>query len=91
VALNLVISSAAITDLDLVEETELSWDQVLEFRRDSDARLKYRRLVRWLDSELRDKPAEDRPSGYSCPAVSIMAPSPAPTSARAPAPAALPN
>jgi len=53
------ILMAAIADIKLVEESELSWEQVMEFRRDSDARIKYRRLVRWLDNELQSKPAEE--------------------------------
>ena len=43
---------SAITDLALVEEASLDWEQVLEFRKDSDARMKYRRFVRWITSEL---------------------------------------
>jgi hypothetical protein len=44
---------AAITDVALVREDELSWEQVLEFRRDDKARTKYRRFVRWVDMELK--------------------------------------
>lgn len=42
---------AAISDCSLVDEKALSWDQILEFRRDTEARRKYRRLVRWIDTE----------------------------------------
>jgi hypothetical protein len=44
---------AAIVDVGLVEEGELSWEQVLEFRQDADSRIKYRRFVRWIDDELK--------------------------------------
>lgn len=61
----------AITSLEIVNEKGLSWEQVLEFRRDREARKKYRRLVRWLDAELRaTAPSdvigamEDRLDGY---------------------------
>jgi hypothetical protein len=36
-----------ISDIALVEEEKLSWEQVLEFRRDKSARRKYRRFIRW--------------------------------------------
>jgi hypothetical protein len=65
------VLTTAITNLEIVNEKELSWKQVLEFRRDREARRKYRRLVRWLDAELRAKaPAdvigamEERLDGY---------------------------
>ena len=44
---------AAIRDIALVDESSLSWQQILDFRHDTEARTKYRRIVRWLDSELR--------------------------------------
>ncbi len=43
---------AAISDCSLVDESALSWGQVLDFRRDAEARKKYRRLVRWIDTEI---------------------------------------
>ncbi|MCP3998852.1 MAG: hypothetical protein GY722_27840 [bacterium] len=48
------VLAAALSDLQIVDESQLSWEQVLEFRRDSDARLKYRRLMRWIDSQLNE-------------------------------------
>jgi hypothetical protein len=42
----------AIIDIALVDEASLSWEQVIEFRKDAEARTKYRRLVRWIDTEL---------------------------------------
>jgi hypothetical protein len=50
---------AAITDVGLVDEKAISWDQVLEFRKDIDARTKYRRFVRWIDAELRAQSASE--------------------------------
>ena len=39
-------------DLDIVDEEQLSWEQVMEFRADEDARDKYKRLLHWLDKEM---------------------------------------
>ncbi len=51
--------TAALTDLQIVDESQLSWDQVLEFRKDREARIKYRRLTRWIDTEIKERsPAE---------------------------------
>jgi hypothetical protein len=36
-------------------EDELSWEQVLEFRRDTEVREKLRRMRRWFTLELQDK------------------------------------
>ena len=46
------VLTAALTNLQIVKEEDLSWEQVEEFRRDDSARQKYRRLVRWIDREL---------------------------------------
>lgn len=46
---------ATLNDIPTVSESQLEWDQVLEFRRDMDSQLKYRRLVRWIDGELKAK------------------------------------
>lgn len=43
---------ASVSELELVDEAQLTWEQVLEFRRDRETRAKYRRFVHWLDSEL---------------------------------------
>jgi len=43
---------AALRELDVVDEDELTWEQVLAFRQDSAARRDYRRLVHWLDSTM---------------------------------------
>jgi len=39
----------------LVDEDSLTWEQVQEFRKDTEARAKYKRLVRWIDEELKTK------------------------------------
>ncbi len=46
---------ATLCDLDIVDESHLSWDQVLEFRKDSEASRKLRRMTSWLDSEMAGK------------------------------------
>jgi hypothetical protein len=38
--------------MDLLDESALRWDQVLEFRKDADAARKVRWFLRWLDVEL---------------------------------------
>ena len=47
---------AALRELDVINEAALSWEQVLEFRRDKASRASYRRLVHWLDGEMAHKP-----------------------------------
>jgi hypothetical protein len=47
---------AALSGLGITNEKELSWDQVIEFRNDSAAKTKLRRLRHWLDSTIMDKP-----------------------------------
>jgi hypothetical protein len=42
----------ALDGLHVVDENRLTWEQVLEFRRDQKIRDDYRRLVHWLDREL---------------------------------------
>lgn len=46
-----------LSNLSIVDEDRLQWSQVREFRRDKEARRKYRRLLRWLDSNMIGKPA----------------------------------
>jgi hypothetical protein len=45
-----------LSSVEVVDESKLEWQQVLEFRRDAEARRKYRRFVHWLDSEMVGKP-----------------------------------
>jgi len=49
------VLSAAISNVAMVNERDLSWEQIIEFRKDAEARVKYRRFVRWVDAELRSK------------------------------------
>lgn len=45
------ILATAISNCRLVDEAALTWEQVMELRNDTEARQKYRRLVRWIDPE----------------------------------------
>lgn len=49
---------ATLVDLDIVDEAQLSWEQILQFRGDTEARRKYMSLVHWLDREMAGKSAE---------------------------------
>jgi hypothetical protein len=51
--------TAAISNIAMVDEKSLDWNQVIEFRKDADTRMKYRRLVRWIDNELKEKKPEE--------------------------------
>jgi hypothetical protein len=53
------VLTAAISDCGLVDEETLTWEQVHEFRRDAEARTKYRRLVRWIEAELRTRSPDE--------------------------------
>jgi hypothetical protein len=53
----LEIVVAAIDALQIVDEEQLTWEQVTEVRRDVGARRKYRRLIHWFDAEMIGKPA----------------------------------
>jgi hypothetical protein len=50
---SIVIS--ALRNLDIVDEHQLQWDQVVEFREDPKAKKAYRRLLHWLDKEMLGK------------------------------------
>jgi hypothetical protein len=41
-----------LENLQIVDEKGLSWDQVVSFREDTEARKKYRRFLHWLDKEM---------------------------------------
>ncbi len=43
---------AMIANVLVVDENELNWEQVCEFRRDADARSAYRMFIHWLDKEM---------------------------------------
>ena len=44
--------SVTISALEIVDESQLTWDLVQEFRKDQVARTKLRRFIHWLDGEL---------------------------------------
>lgn len=46
---------AIITNIQLVDESNLEWEQVLEFRNDKDSLWKYRKLRNWLQDSLEGK------------------------------------
>jgi hypothetical protein len=43
---------AALANLQIPDESALTWDQVIQFRQDPEAKASYRRLVHWADKEL---------------------------------------
>jgi hypothetical protein len=43
---------AVLNDLEIADEKQLTWEQVVEFRKDEDNRRKYKRFLRWLDKEM---------------------------------------
>ena len=43
---------ACLSNLDLADEDQLTWEHVLEFRKDKEVCNKYRRFLHWLDSEM---------------------------------------
>lgn len=46
------VISAAMEKLQIVDEKNITWDQVLELRRDRKSRAKYKRLLHWFDKEM---------------------------------------
>jgi len=46
------IITLVLDNLEIVDEENLSWEQVSEFRNDKDAKKEYRRLIHWLDKEM---------------------------------------
>lgn len=49
---------AALTNLEVVDERLLTWEQVLEFRADPISRRDYRRMLNWLDRDMIGKTAQ---------------------------------
>lgn len=47
---------SVVEEVAVVREELLTWDQVIEFRRDTEARSAYRRFVHWLDRDMLNKP-----------------------------------
>lgn len=54
---SLAAITSVIEHVALVDEGSLTWEQVIEFRRDENARRAYFRFVHWLDSEFVGKPS----------------------------------
>ncbi|MBN1505661.1 MAG: hypothetical protein JW955_02380 [Sedimentisphaerales bacterium] len=46
------VVTSVLSNLAIVDEESLSWDQVIEFRNDEDAKRKYRRFLHWLDKDM---------------------------------------
>ncbi len=42
----------SLVNLQIPDEKNLEWSQVLEFRKDTEAKKKYRKLLYWLDKEM---------------------------------------
>jgi len=42
----------ALSNIKIVDEDKLTWEQVLEFRRDKEVQKKYRRLLHWLERDM---------------------------------------
>lgn len=47
-----------VDNMDIVDEEQLTWAQVAQFRRDEAARTAYRRFVHWLDADMVGKTVE---------------------------------
>ena len=43
---------ATLSSLQIIDEANLTWAQVLEFRKDEEMRNKYKRFLHWLDKEM---------------------------------------
>lgn len=48
----------SLRDLEIVDEEYLSWEQVLEFRDDSEIKADYRKFIHWLDGQMVGKPTQ---------------------------------
>jgi len=46
---------AVLNGLEIADEKQLTWEQVIEFRKDKDNQKKYKRLLHWLDKEMAGK------------------------------------
>jgi hypothetical protein len=47
---NVIVTT--INNLNIVDEEELTWDQVFNFRKDKESQLSYKRLQHWLDTNM---------------------------------------
>jgi hypothetical protein len=53
------ILTTSISNVAMVDEEQLTWEQILEFRKDAETRAKYCRFVRWVDLELKTKSSKE--------------------------------
>jgi hypothetical protein len=49
------VLAATVVGLRVVDEKHLTWEQVLEFRKDSENRMKHLRLLHWFDKDMPGK------------------------------------
>ncbi|MGD0596611.1 MAG: hypothetical protein ABSA64_03690 [Sedimentisphaerales bacterium] len=49
---NREVVASALSNLEIVDERKLTWQQVIEFRKDKISLKKYRRFLHWLDKEM---------------------------------------
>ena len=45
-----------LSNLQIVDDDQLTWEQVIEFRKDKENQQKYKRLLNWLDKDMVGKP-----------------------------------
>jgi len=45
-----------LANLDIADEKQLTWEQVMQFRSDEEMKGKYRRLLHWIDKEMIGNP-----------------------------------
>lgn len=46
------VAVATLSDLQVVDEQHLTWEQVIDFRKDEENRQKYKRFLHWLDKDM---------------------------------------
>ncbi len=46
------VITATLNNLEIVDEKQLTWEQVIEFRKDKDNQMKYKRFLHWLDKDM---------------------------------------
>lgn len=55
---NCAVIVKALHNLKIADNNSLSWPQVMQFRDDTDAHRKYRRLLHWLEKEMVGRPQD---------------------------------
>ena len=56
---------AAISDLEIIDETKLTWSQVREVRKDKNSKTKLRKMRNWIDTEFSGKSVREVSDGIS--------------------------